>query len=149
MNIMTGVYAFDSTLFFYNKKWWLFTLLSEHKGGGHNDELFLFYADTPFTTDWKSHPQNPIVSDVRLARPAGNIYEEDGRLIRPSQDCARKYGYGFNLNEIEVLTETEYRERRILHVRPNWDRSLSRTHSFNHLEGMTIIDAMIQRSRFF
>ena len=85
MNLMTNVDAFDTTLYFYNEKWWLFTVISEQKGSGHNDELFLFFADTPFTTEWKSHPQNPIVSDARLARPAGNIYEENGKLIRPSQ----------------------------------------------------------------
>lgn len=149
MNLMTGVSAFDTTLLFYDKKWWLFTVLTEQKGGGHNDELFLFFADTPFTTEWKAHPQNPIVSDVRLARPAGNIYEENGKLIRPSQDCARKYGFGFNLNEIEVLSETEYREKRILNIRPNWDTKLTRTHSFNHSKDMTVIDAVMQRSRFF
>ncbi len=149
MNLMSDICAFDTTLYFYNNKWWMFTVLSENKGSGHNDELFLFFADTPFTTDWKSHPQNPVVTDVRIARPAGNIYEKDGKLIRPSQDCARKYGYGFNLNEIEVLTETEYREKRILNVRPDWDRKLTRTHSFNHLPGVTVIDAVIQRSRYF
>ncbi len=149
MNLMSDLSAFDTTLYFYNEKWWMFTLITEQKGGGHNDELFLFFADTPLTKEWNSHPQNPIVSDVRSARPAGNVYEENGKLIRPSQDCGRKYGYGFNLNEIEVMTETEYREKRILKVLPDWDKSLSRTHSFNHLPGLTVIDAVVQRSRFF
>ncbi len=149
MNIMEGVNAFDTTLYFHNDKWWLFTVLTEHQGGGHNDELFLFFSDTPFTQKWQAHPQNPIVSDVRRARPAGNIYKEHGKIIRPSQDCARKYGFGFNLNEIEVLTETDYQEKCILNIRPDWDQKLTRTHSFNHSQGMTVIDAVIQRSRFF
>ncbi len=147
MDLMTEVAAFDTTLFFYNNKWWMFTVLAE-KGSGHNDELFLFYADSPFTDQWASHPQNPIVSDVRTARPAGNIYEEGGKIIRPSQDCSRKYGFGFNLNEIVVLSETDYQEKRMLHVRP-WEKGLTRTHSFNHSESVTVIDAAIQRSRFF
>lgn len=149
MNLMTNLSAFDTTLYFYNGKWWMFSLIAEQKGAGHNDELFLFFSDTPFTTDWKSHPQNPVVSDVRSARPAGNIYEKDGKLIRPSQHCGKKYGYGFKLNEIEVLTETEYREKSILNVFPDWDKTLTRTHSFNHLPGLTVIDAVTQRSRFF
>lgn len=149
MNLMSKISAFDTTLFFYDETWWMFTVISEQRGSGHNDELFLFFADTPFTTDWESHPQNPVLSDVRQARPAGNIYQQDGKLIRPSQDCARKYGFGFNLNEIEVLSKTEYREKRILNVRPDWDHQLSRTHSFNHVPGCTVIDAVIQRSRFF
>lgn len=148
-NIMNNVSAFDTTLYFHRGKWWMFTLIMEQEGGGHNDELFLFYADSPLTDEWTSHPQNPIVSDVRVARPAGNIYEYKGRLIRPSQDCAKKYGYGFNLNEILEMTETNYSERRLLHVRPDWDKTLTRTHSFNHVEDATVIDAVTQRSRFF
>ncbi len=147
MDLMTDVMAFDTTLFFYKDKWWMFTAIAE-EGSGHNDELFLFFADTPFTEHWTSHPQNPIVSDVRKARPAGNIYIENGKIIRPSQDCSQKYGYGFHLNEIEVLTEKEYKERSILHVRPTWDKALTRTHSFNHSSTATVIDAAIQRPRF-
>jgi hypothetical protein len=148
MDLMNGVMAFDTTLYFNNGKWWMFTTLAE-EGSSHNDELFLFYADSPFTNEWTSHPKNPIVSDVRSARPAGKIYEENGKIIRPSQDCSRKYGYGFHLNEIEILTETDYREKSILHVRPDWEKLFTRTHSFNHSSKATVIDAAIQRSRFF
>lgn len=148
MDLMNEVTAFDTTLFFHNEKWWMFTVLA-NEGSGHNDELFLFYAENPLTDQWTSHPKNPIVSDVRSARPAGNIYIEDGKIIRPSQDCARKYGYGFHLNEIEILSETDYREKSILHVRPDWEKSITRTHSFNHSSKATVIDAAIQRSRFF
>ncbi|MFK7776429.1 MAG: hypothetical protein AB8F94_30180 [Saprospiraceae bacterium] len=149
MDLMTDIVAVDTTLFYHNKKWWMFTVISECKGIGKNDELFLFYADIPLTKDWKSHPQNPIISDVRSARPGGSIYIQDGKIIRPSQDCSKKYGYGINLNEIEILTETEYREKRILHVAPSdIDKSIRRAHSYAHQTGVSVIDGLIQRSKF-
>jgi len=147
MDLMKGLWAADTTLFFYNGRWWLFTNIAENKGSSLDDELFLFYANTPLTTNWKSHPKNPVVSDVRRARPAGNIYFQDGKLIRPSQDCSKVYGYGFKLNEIEVLTETEYREKSILEVTPCWDKILRRTHTFSHAPGLTVIDGQIHRKR--
>ena len=147
MDLMQDVRAVDTTLFHHDGKWWMFTVMVENEGAGTNDELFLFYADTPFTQDWTSHPNNPIISDVRSARPGGSIYVQDGKIIRPSQDCSKKYGYGFNLNEIEVLTETDYQEKRILHITP-WDKSIKRTHSFAHQKGISVIDGLIQRRRF-
>lgn len=150
MDLMTNTVAVDTTLFYHNERWWMFTVISECKGIGKNDELFLFYADTPFSQEWKSHPQNPIISDVRSARPGGSIYIENGKIIRPSQDCSKKYGYGINLNEIEILTETEYREKRIRHFAPSdIDKSIRRTHSYAHQTGLSVIDGLIQRSKYF
>lgn len=150
MDLMTDVVAVDTTLFYHNEKWWMFTLISECKGIGKNDELFLFYADSPLTQDWKSHAQNPIISDVRSARPGGSIFIQDGKIIRPSQDCSKKYGYGVNLNEIEILTETEYRERRIEHIAPSdIDKNFRRTHTYVHQPGISFIDGLIQRSKYF
>jgi len=150
MDLMTNLVAVDTTLFYHNKKWWMFTAISECEGIAKNDELFLFYADTPLTQDWKSHPQNPIISDVRSARPGGSIYIQSGKIIRPSQDCSKKYGYGINLNEIEILTETEYSEKRIQHFTPpDIYKNIRRTHSYAHQAGVSVIDGLIQRNKYF
>jgi hypothetical protein len=103
--------------------------------------LFLFYTNDLFSGQWAPHPQNPVISDVKQARPAGSIFLRDGKLLRPSQDCAKMYGYGFDLNEIEILSETEYRERKISSVRPNWDRKILATHTFATCGNLTVIDA--------
>lgn len=147
MKLMDNVCAMDTTLFHHNGKWWMFTAITENQGASHHDELFLFYADEPLTTEWTPHPMNPIVSDVRRARPAGNIYIENGKIIRPSQDCSRKYGFGFYLNEIITLTQTDYKEKPLVHVRPDWDPKIQRTHTYVHLDGITVIDGLIQRQK--
>lgn len=147
MNLMEDICAMDSTLVFYENKWWLFATIAATKGASHHDELYLFYSDTPLTKEWITHPQNPIISDVRTARPAGKLFWNEGRLIRPSQDCSRKYGYGFNLNIIEEMTTTVYRERKWKQVRPDWDPDLKRTHSIAFQSGLTVIDGLIQRKK--
>ena len=122
----------------------MFTNVIENEGGSLDDELYLFYADSPLTSKWTAHPKNPIISDVRRARPAGNIFFKNGKLIRPSQDCSKVYGLGFNFNEIEIISETEYQEKHLTNIRPDWDKNLYRVHSFNHHNGLTIIDGMIR-----
>ncbi len=150
MNLMEDVQAVDTTLLFHHGKWWLFTSLTEHDAALAGDELFLFYADDLLTTQCQAHPLNPIVSDVRQARPAGAILQMDGskKLYRPSQNGAKRYGYGWNLHEIVVLTETAYVEKTVSRVQPDWDWRLLGTHAFAYAEGLTVIDALTRRQRF-
>jgi hypothetical protein len=136
--LFEDVAAVDTTLFDYGGRTWLFTAMSEC-GGSLNDELFLFHADSPLG-EWTPHPMNPVVSDVRRARPAGSIYAEGGRLIRPAQDCSRIYGGAIVLNSIDVLTETEYREHPLRRIDPTWRSDLLGTHTINHSARFTVVD---------
>jgi hypothetical protein len=148
MSLMENVKAVDTTLLFYRGKWWLFTGISENEGSFPEVELFLYFSDNLFTQNWKPHPLNPIISDVKKARPAGRIFTRDGKLYRPSQDCSVTYGYGFDLNEILVLSENEYREECVVAVRPDWDKKISATHTYGTDGQFQIIDAYTNRSKF-
>jgi hypothetical protein len=139
-HLMENVSAVDTTLIHHSNKWWLFTAIAENPAAAPNVELFLFYSDDLFSADWKAHPGNPIISDVKSARPAGSLFAEAGKLFRPSQDCSKAYGYGFDLNEIEVLSETEYCEKKVLSIRPNWDKKILGTHTFANCGDLTVID---------
>jgi hypothetical protein len=141
--LMENVSAVDTTLIHYSDKWWLFTAIAENEAAAPNVELFLFYTDDLFGGEWKAHPQNPIISDVKSARPAGSLFVKDGKLFRPSQDCSKGYGHGIDLNEIVVFSETEYRERRTLSIRPDWDKKIVATHTYANCGNLTIIDAMM------
>jgi hypothetical protein len=143
-HLMENVSAVDTTIMYYSNKWWLFTGMAENEAAAPNVELFLFYSDDLFGGEWIAHPQNPIVSDVKSARPAGSLFMKDGKLFRPSQDCSKSYGYGFDLNEIEILSETEYRERKIISIRPDWDKKIQATHTFANCGNLTVIDAFTQ-----
>jgi hypothetical protein len=147
--LMENIWAVDTTLIYHAQKWWLFTAIAENEAAAPNVELFLFYADDLFTGHWTAHPQNPIVSDVKNARPAGAIFEKDGKLLRPSQDCSKMYGYGFDLNEIQILSESEYREQKVTSVRPTWDKTILATHTFARQGNLTVIDAFRCKRKIF
>ena len=109
--LMADVRAVDATFLEHGGRWWLFANIAAFEGSSTSDELCAFWADDPLSTDWRPHPCNPIVSDVGRARPAGPFVRRDGRLFRPSQDCAAQYGGAVCVNEVLALTETTYEER--------------------------------------
>jgi hypothetical protein len=146
--LMRNIKAVDTTLLFAQGKWWLFTAMAENEAAFPEVELFLFFSDDLFTGEWKAHPRNPIVSDLSSARPAGKIFTRHGKLFRPSQNCSKSYGYGFNLNEILTLSETEYEEKTVAAVIP-WDKSVSGTHTYWTDGKFTVIDAYTKRRKFF
>jgi hypothetical protein len=149
MSLMQNIKAVDSTLFFYQGKWWLFTGMSENEGSFPEVELFLFYSDNLFTQAWHAHPQNPIVSDVKNARPAGKIFIKDGKIFRPAQDCSKAYGYGINLNQILTLTETEYKEENAVSIIPDWNKRVLATHTYAANADFNVVDAYMFKRKYF
>ncbi len=121
--------ALDTTAWCQDDRWWFFTTVREPRGGAM--VLLLFFADS-LRGPWTSHPRNPISMDIRNARGAGAIFRDDGRLVRPSQDSSRTYGYGFSLQEIVTLSTEDYEERPIVKVRPDWDPGIHATHTYSH-----------------
>jgi hypothetical protein len=149
-NIMDNINAVDTTVFNYNNRWWLFTVIDEIDSSlDDSPELFLFFTDNILTDNWISHPLNPIVSDIRTARPAGKVFIHEKKIYRPSQDCAGRYGKAFNINQILKLTDTDYEEVLVKKVEPDWDNKLKGTHTFNFDNGFNVIDAYSLRRRQF
>lgn len=145
--LINNIKAVDTTILKHNGKYWLFCNVVENSGASSYDELFLFYSDSLLESEFVPHPQNPIVSDAKTARPAGNIFEYKGKLFRPAQNCTKVYGYGMQIKEIITLTETEYEEKHIQSIYPNWEKDLIATHTLNHINKLTVIDAMIKRRK--
>jgi len=148
MHLMQDIRAADATLLHHHGKWWLFATVAAMPGISLNHELHLFFAEDFASDDWTPHPLNPIVSDVRRARPAGSILQQDGRLIRPAQDSARGYGRSITFNEIITLSETAYEERPIDAIHPAWEPSIIGVHTFQRIGRLTIIDALEKRKRW-
>jgi hypothetical protein len=136
--LLDRVIAVDPTLLAEEARLWLFAGVAE-EGAALNDELHLYSAAT-LAGPWEPHPANPVVSDVRSARPAGRIFRQDGNLIRPSQDCSRRYGYALVFNRIDVLTDDDYRETPVGRLEPTWYPDLVATHTYNFGEKVEVID---------
>lgn len=136
--LLQDVSAVDATIHRQDGKWWMFVGLSNGKFS-NCDELALFFSDS-LSGPWQAHPQNPVVSDVRRARPGGALFVDGGRRIRPSQDCARAYGYALVFSEVTKLDETEYEEREIGRVDPDWKPGNMGTHTYTRSEEFEVID---------
>ncbi len=147
MNLMENVEAVDTTIYYKDNKYWMFTNIRRNNGIAFEDELFIYSSDILLSKDWILHPKSPVVSDVRTARPAGNIFKINDSLFRPSQNSTYHYGYGLNIFEIVTLNEKEYEEKLIKAVVPNWDNKIVSIHTFNQEAGFSIIDAEQRRKR--
>jgi hypothetical protein len=141
--LVPNVQAVDATLFQHSMRWWMFVNIA-HEGGSTWDELHLFYSDDPLSTDWTPHPMNPVVSDMRSARPAGHIFRREGELIRPSQDSSLRYGYALNFNRITKLTAYEYEEELLERIEPPNEDILA-VHTYNESDDFVVADVLLKK----
>jgi len=137
----------DATLIEVDGVWWMYVNVQEEGVAVNWDELHLYYADSPLGP-WKPHARNPVVSDVRSARPAGRLFWSKNVLYRPSQDSSLRYGYGTTISKVTKLSPSEYNETEVLKIVPDWDRDIIGVHTVNLLEEITVIDCLTKRSRF-
>jgi hypothetical protein len=143
--LLHDVIAADPTLVEHEGRFWLFLAMSP-TGASLNDELFLLHAETPLGP-WTSHPWNPIVSDVRRARPAGPVFRDAGALWRPGQDCSGDYGAAFWLNRIERLDPDGYRETPVRRIDPSWLPGGLCTHTYTRAGDFEAMDNRVWKPR--
>jgi hypothetical protein len=146
-NLMNNLFGYDASLVNHGDLWWMFINVKSHKGASPCDELCLFYSDSPISKHWHPHPMNPIVSDVRRARPAGRILVENGHLYRPSQDSSKRYGHALNISKIKELTTTSYSEELVQTFLPNWSKSVLGVHTISRADDLVMIDAIYRSFR--
>ncbi|HEX4604077.1 MAG TPA: hypothetical protein VH724_08805 [Candidatus Angelobacter sp.] len=107
-DLVPGKHA-DPSIFFRDKKWWLYTCPTPHQ----HDTLNLYVADDLFSS-WSEHPLSPIISGNKsVARPGGRVLQYDGRLVRFTQDCVPTYGKQVRAFEITELTAKTYQEHEV------------------------------------
>jgi hypothetical protein len=146
--LMSNISAADTTLAHIEDRWWMFVNMAAVEGASKDDELHIFYADSPLGP-WLSHKRNPVKSDVRSSRPAGQLFQCHGRWYRPAQDCSETYGYAITLNRLEHLDADTFEEREISKILPHWQKNLVATHTLNHAPHLTVVDAQVKRRKFF
>lgn len=128
----------DATMAFVDGRWWIWAA-STTSGGVSWDELYLYHSESPLGP-WRPHARNPVVVDVRCARPAGRLFQHNGTWYRPAQDCSNSYGGGIIIHRIERLDLQSYRERPVTRIDPEWTPGIVGAHTINATRGLTIID---------
>ena len=135
--LISNFNASDSTLFEHDKLWWL-TCTSNNDS--RHMKLYVYYSDNLFGP-WLPHKKNPVKTDIRSSRPAGNILKYNDFLLRPSQDCSKTYGGRIVINKILKLTPEEFEEEPFKFLEINYERDFNKgIHTLNSIDKITIID---------
>jgi hypothetical protein len=65
----------------------------------------------------------------------------EGRLVRPSQDCAAEYGHRIVFNEVRRLDTEVYEERPLATLNPDWAPALRGCHTYAQAGRLELLDA--------
>jgi hypothetical protein len=136
----------DATVIEVEGTWWMFVNIQEEGVAVNWDELHLYYSES-LLGPWQPHARNPIVSDVRSARPAGRLFWANNVLYRPSQDSSLRYGYATTINKITQLSAVTYNETEVLKILPDWDKDIIGVHTVNLDDDLVVIDCLWKRRR--
>jgi hypothetical protein len=79
-----------------------------------------------------------------IGRPAGHIFEENGKLLRPAQDCSEKYGESIILYCIDSFNKDgqyiEHEVRRMTLSDIKTDKKIDRIHTYSRDSKYEVID---------
>ena len=130
----------DSTIFYYNSIYWLFTISTNRKNTEFKEQLY--YSEKLVTKNWKLHSTIRVTNKIESRRGAGNIIMKDGKIYRPIQNNRDYYGQGILFLEITKLSITEYEEKPVGIINRN-------IHTFNMLDNWIVIDSHNKNKNFF
>ncbi len=127
--------CYDSLLFQYNQYWYLF-----YSKVAKKPNLYL-KRNKHLTKGWKYCQDYLISNSSKESRNAGQIFQFDSKLYRPSQDCSRVYGEKIRINQINEIIPENYSEIFIRELKSEFfkDRD-NKHHTINKCGDITLID---------
>jgi len=147
--LITNVKASDTTLLFYNNKWWMFTSIKKYEYGTYDNDLSIFHATDLLSDTWKPHSMNPVKRNISNSRQGGNFIKKEDEIFRISQNGEVRYGYGFNINKIKLLTESLYKEETVYSFKPNKKNTkIKGIHTYSQNERIKVYDILISKFKF-
>jgi hypothetical protein len=138
--LLSGIEIADATPFAWNGDWWLSATGGETEGASW-DRLSLYRGSSPLGP-WTPASDGPALIDASAARPAGRVFEHEGALWRPAQDCRAGYGSGLAFCRIEALAPGAFRQTPVRRFAPPGG-----LHTFNMTDRFAAIDAAGPRAR--
>ena len=122
-----------------NKKW--FFLNKKTENSDSCSDLYIYSIDSLKLNHIEPHMLNPVITNCNVARCAGPIFEEAGKIFRPSQiNNNGIYGRGINLNEIKELSLVKYDEDNVLKCYPNFIDNAKGMHHIHQTKDFFIAD---------
>jgi hypothetical protein len=139
--LIEDVDAADTTVFYYNNLYWLFSNIDTTSSGIHSSEIHIFYSDSLLSDSWIPHPQNSVQEITPFGkRNASQIFFKNDKLYRFGQIQGNSfYGKGLALFEVE-LNKHNYSEKLIKDFTPNFSSRIKGMHHISTTGKMTFID---------
>jgi hypothetical protein len=138
--LMRGVSAADTMRFERGGRWWMLTNIDEAETGDHCSELYLFSAASLLSSDWRAHPQNPLLIDSMGGRNGGLVVEGE-RVFRIGQcQSFERYGQSVRVYEIKELSAQRYAEELVREIRPDFRKGVLGTHHLSTDGRVTVMD---------
>ena len=127
----------DPTVFCKENQWYVLG----YEGKGRRSNLLIFKLNM----DMRTLQLYAKVDVDNAARPAGNLFYTKDNIIRPSQDCRKKYGGQILMNEVLLWEKDNYDEKVIdvlgcENIEFKEKYRVDRIHTVNRLRDIEIID---------
>ena len=138
--IFKNEYCCDTTIIkdFDNVNW-LLTNKSNDQTNDPNNELYIYKIIGNFEK-FISHKLNPVITDCRTARNAGNL-NFTNKMLRPSQiNNSSGYGVGLNINRIVSLNLENFQEILIKTIHPNKKTNATGLHHISNTQSKVVVD---------
>ena len=140
--ILNDVSLADVTLIRRGERYWMFC--TDNSGNGANLRLLIFFS-SGITGEWVPHPLNPVKTSISGSRSGGTLFEHNGQLYRPAQNCSHAYGGSVKIFRVVKLSETEFEEEEVNEVFPSqFGTRFEGIHTISAMEGRTLIDLKIK-----
>jgi hypothetical protein len=140
--LIDGVDLADATVVRCAGRWYLFAA-PRGEWTSNWDALAVWTAEDLFGP-WEPLPSNPVLVDVRAARPGGAVVRAGRQLVRPVQDCTGRYGAALTWAAIDRLDPHGYAQTVQRHDVP--PPPLTGLHTYNRSGRIEVVDALGPRS---
>ena len=138
--IMRNVSAADTVIFFHADNWWLFSNIDTTNLGDHSSQLHIFYSSNPLSEHWIPHNNNPVIFDSLKARNGGIIHDESGSFRVYQRQGFDAYGEALGVAKIAAINTKQYSEESLFEVEPDFFSNITKTHTYNHVDGLLVFD---------
>lgn len=93
-----------------------------------------------------------IFYKTNIGRPAGRLFEIDGKLYRPAQNCSTKYGESLFIYEVTELSDNSYAEQFAYEIKCSdvkFEERFERIHTLNSDSRYEVVDVFQEHFDLF
>lgn len=146
--LLANVRVVDSTLHRDASGWWLLAGSADSPGATFDDTLHVYRAPT-LTGPWTASPHNATRHDPSASRPAGPLFQWNGKWLRPVQDCRGRYGRAVHLLELFGIDEHGPHERLVATISGDEYQGLLCAHTYCRVGRDLALDWQRRRPRWY